>query len=452
MHFQGGVFRRQAVTTSSTLEPRQVLPESPHREDPAEFVRWALGQLQIPVECDGADAVVVLPEHDRTAFGGQQRLRLPTSGAATAGQESLAWDGRFGRWLRQRLQRSGAALHSRPRTQPMAVSEIAATLFPAYRVDKGQMHLAGCQLSDHPFVRLSFVGEDEGDAVRHVFVAPDGSSAPDELVGTLGLDDLTPIIKSPPRITADSLDSLVAACRRIAVKRSTDRDPMATTVDPIAVAVVWVRHAEGRLQFTVGTARASLPFSSWARLLRPQPFLARHSGVKTFHLAATDDGRVDAAEQVAVCQQSGRRVLKQELVTCCATGKLVLPDFTEACPVAGRPALRQEFATCTMCRQRVSKGVMEEGLCLACRSLAKVSKDDPRLAWILGEHAGLDRWSSWQLSETASVYILQAGGLLKRLLAVVDKDTLTVHRLATAPRFASAWVDVPENERGELLA
>lgn len=442
--------RRRLDVSTSTLEARSILPESVHREEPAHFVRWALAELQIPVECDEQDAVVVLPEADRAAFAGQQRLRLPVSGSAAAGQESLAWDSRFGRWLGERIHRAGAALHARPRMQPMAVSEIAATLFPAYKVDGGRMHLAGCQLTDHPFVRLSFAG-DEDDDIRHVFVAPDGSTVAPELVQRLGLDELTPIPKSPPRIDAERLRSLAAACRRIAVKQSTERDPLATTIEPIAVAVLWVRHAEGRMQFTIGAAAASLTFSSWARLLVPQPYVTRHTASKTFNLAVTDDGRIDATEQIAVCQQSGRRMLRQELVECSVTRKQVLADFTEKCPVSGRPALRQEFATCTTCRQRVSKAVMAEGLCEACRNLKKVSKDDPRVAWILGEHTGLDAWNSWQLAETSTVYIVQASGLLKRLLAVVDKETLNVYRLAQAPRFSSTWADVPDGERAELL-
>jgi hypothetical protein len=72
-------------------------------------------------------------------------------------------------------------------------------------------------------------------------------------------------------------------------------------------------------------------------------------------------------------------------------------------------------------------------------------------AWILGEHAGLDRWNNWQLAETATVYVLQASGMLKRLLAVVDKETLAIHRLATAPRLSSTWVDVPEAAWAEIL-
>lgn len=439
------------MTSLPTLDVQPILPESVHQEDPAQFVRWVLAELQIPVECDERDAVVIVPEADRAEFGGQQRLRLPLSGAAAAGQESLAWDSRFGRWLRARLDRAGAAVHSRPRVQPMAVSEIAATLFPAYLVDNGQLHLAGCQLTDHPFLRLSFAGDEQGDAIRHVFVAPDGSSVADQLVDKLGLNDLTPIAKSPPRINLAQIKSLSASGRRIAAKQSTSRDPLATTVEPLAVSVLWVRHVEGRLQFTIGRATASLPFSSWAKLLNPPPYVGRHSGQKTYHLAATDDGRIDAADQVAVCQQSGRRVMRDELVECSVSGKHVLADFTELCPVSRQPALRHEFAVCKSCLQRVSKVVLTEEACAACRTLAKVSKDEPRLAWILGEHPGLDRWSNWQLSETANVYIVHASRLLKRLLAVIDKESFSVSRLATAPRLGSTWVDVPDAARAELL-
>jgi hypothetical protein len=282
-------------------------------------------------------------------------------------------------------------------------------------------------------------------------VAPDGSSVSDELVLKLGLDDLEPILQAPPRIDEPGLRSLIVAGRRIAAKQSTERDPEAVIAEPLAVTVAWVRHAEGRLQFTIGKHTASLPFSSWAKLLKPQPFVAKHSGASTFRLAATDDGRIDAADEITACQESGRRVLKQELVQCSVTGKSVLPDFTETCPVSGRPALRHEFVTCTVCRQRVSKAVMNEGACGACRSLAKVTKDDPRLVWIFGEHPGLDRWNNWQLAETATVYIAQATSLLKRLLVVVDKETLAVLRLATSSRLSATWIEAMDAERAELL-
>jgi hypothetical protein len=439
------------VTTAAPDTIAPVHPESPHREDAAHFVRWLLAHLKLQPQESPPDALVELPEADRPAFAGQQRLRLPLSGRPLAGQEPLNWDGRFGRWLLDRLASLGPALHARPRRQPMSVTDVTGPLFAAYQVENGQVHLAGCQLTDHPFLRLSFPGTSNDPSLRHVFVAPDGSSVSDDLIPRLGLDELEPITQLPPRLEEAAIRSLIAAGRRIAAKQSTARDPGAAVVDPVAVTIVWVRHAEGRLQFTIGKTTEFLPFSSWAMLLEPRPFVGRTSGRSTFRLAATDDGRIEAAEEIAVCQESGRRVLRQELVQCSVTGKQVLPEFTEICPVSGKPALRDEFVQCTQCRQRVSKAVMQEGLCTACRSLAKVNKEDPRLLWIFAEHPGLERWNSWQLAETVDVYIAIASRLLKRLLIVVEKESLAPRRLATASRFASTWIDVSDSDHAENL-
>ena len=40
------------------------------------------------------------------------------------------------------------------------------------------------------------------------------------------------------------------------------------------------------------------------------------------------------------------------------------------------------------------------GRCSACRSLAPVRKDDPRMARLLDEHPLLDRWPRWRIAET----------------------------------------------------
>jgi hypothetical protein len=49
------------------------------------------------------------------------------------------------------------------------------------------------------------------------------------------------------------------------------------------------------------------------------------------------------------------------------------------------------------------------------------------------------------------VYIAQAAGFMKRLLVVVDKETLAVHRVATMPRLGSTWIDATGQSRDELL-
>ena len=419
-----------------------------HRESAARFVEWALAELEIPFQCDEGELVVELPAADQAAFGGQPSLRLAARGGPADNREPLDWEGRFGQWLRQRLAQP-EAIHARPLRQPMSVTDVTAKLFGAYSVESGQIHLAGCQLTDHPFLRLSFAGDD-GD-VRHIFVAPDGSSVSDELVPQLGLDELQSIVKHPPRLEEGALRSLIAAGRRIAAKQSTSRDPAAATVEPLAAAVVWVRHAEGRLQFTIGDATVDHPFSSWAALLKPEPYIGKDSGASAFQLAATDDGRIEPAAEIAQCQQSGRRVLRQELVECGVTGQRVLPEFTEICPVSVLPTLRGEFAVCKRCRQRVSKAVLSEGVCTACRGLAKVSKDDPRLVWIFGEHPGLDRWKKWQLAETGGVYIAQATSLLKELFIVVEKESLAIRRMAQRSRLSRSWIDLDEASRSDLL-
>ena len=413
-----------------------------------------VAQLGYEWEETGAVGQLRLHESDRPAFGGRDTVRVALQESAVdAGTESIDLKSGLGSWLLDRLKESGLAVHVRPREQPMAVQDISSRLFSAYRVENGRAHLGGCQLTDFPFLRLSFAAEEEGQpCVRHLFVAYDGTSVSDGQAQDLGLIDVEPIAKSPPRIEENALNALVASGRRIAAKNSSSRDPSASTVEPLLITLVWVKQAVGQLHFTVGDATAALPFSGWAKLIEAQPFVAKGSGASCYHLAATDDGRIDAYDEIATCDLSGRRVLRQELVTCSVTGKHVLEEFTESCPVSGKPALTEQFAPCATCRQRVSKSVLTRDTCTACQKMSKIKKDDPRLVWILGEHGGLDRWKRWQLSETQSVYIAQADRFMKRLLVVVDKETLAIRYLATSSRMSSTWTPIESALQAEYLS
>ena len=418
-----------------------------------EFLRWLLAQLEFKLDEKDGVGRLHLAESDRSAFGGQSELQIALQDSAANGQtESVDFKSGLGDWLLKRLRAKGPAANVRPSEQPIAVNDISSRLFSAYQVEGGQIHLGGCQLVDYPFLRLSFAAQDEGQpCVRHLFVAHEGSTVSDEQARDLGLTSVEPITKSPPRIDNTSFDALISSGRRIAAESSTSRDPSASTVDPIAIAVVWVKHASGQLQFTIGETTVSLPFSGWARLIEAQPFVGNRSGKITSHLAATDEGEIDAFEEITTCEQSGRRVLRQDLVECSVSGKHMLEEFTEVCPVSGKPAHVEQFSTCSVCQQNVSKSVLEQGVCSACRQMTKTKKDDPRLVWIFGEHAGLDRWKRWQLAETQSVYIAQASSLMKRLLVVVDKETLAVDYLATSTKFASTWIAVEDEARAEIL-
>ncbi len=442
------------MSSSPSTTSAPVVPESNHRETTIDFVRWALAQLELIV-CEEPDVLrLQLPEADQASFAGQTELKLPLQRTTQDDScEAIDLDSRFGRWLLAKLQVLGPAVSIRPTQQPTAVNDITQKFFAAYQVEGGRVHLGGCQLDDYAFLRLSFIAaDDKGHGeLRHTFVAHDGSAVSDQLVHDLGLLEVEPILQLPPRIDDAALQSLITAGRRVAAQTTTSRDPNATTVEPVAVSLVWVKHASGKLHFTINNTTVSLPFSGWAKLLQAQSYTSPQSGASSFHLAATDDGRIDAFDQIATCEQSGQRVLQQELVTCSVTGKHVLEEFTETCPVSGKPCLTEQFTTCPTCQQQVSQQALTEGICTACRHMSKIKKDDPRLVWILGEHAGLDRWNHWQLSETKNVYIAQASRWTKRLLVVVDKETLAVHHLAIAGKFGSVWVPVAESARAELL-
>ncbi|MEQ8211984.1 MAG: hypothetical protein RH917_19455 [Lacipirellulaceae bacterium] len=420
-----------------------LIPRTSFREDLDVFLRCAVECVAKNTRQEGDRLIITLTADQRAAFGDAEEVDADLTPGSS-----------FHEWLLGQLASETIPLHARPSKQPLTVNDLVSPLFAAYEVEGGQVHLGGCQLTDHPFFRLTFAEDDK--TVCHVFVAPDGSTVEDSLVRELGLDEITSFGERHPRIDDAAISALRGAGQRIASKAASSRNPDATVGQPLAATIVWIRHADGQLQFTIGESTATQAFSSWARLLKPQPFVARFSGASGFNLAATDDGRIDLADQIEACEHSGRRVLRQDLIECSVTSQKVLPEFTEVCAVVGLPALKSEFVTCGMCLQRVSKAALvdqtaSELRCRACLSLKKVGKDDPRLVWIFGEHPGLDRWGRWQMAETEAVYIAQGATLTKRLLVVVDKETLGVRRLATSGLLSPGWVDVSEATQSDLL-
>jgi hypothetical protein len=355
-------------------------------------------------------------------------------------------------WLVERLGKQGPAAHARPTAQPEAVHAISQRLFRAYQIDGGQMHLAGCQLIDRPFLRLSYLNKSSRNgAVRHVFVAPDGSSVEEDLVTKLGLNTISPVDGLAPRIAPHDLRALVGSGERMAAQLTGRRNPAASAGEPIAVTVIWAKRAEGRIQFSIGGQSAMLPFAGWANTLAPPPFVCQHSGAETFHLAAVDDGRLVAAEQIATCERSGRHALRNELVECQATGQHVLAEYTATCPVLGLPALEDHFAECNRCRQRVSSPALVRDTCAACRGVKRVELDDPRLVWLTGEYPVLGKFKRIRLAETETCYIVRCSTLLRQFLLVCNRETLAVERLATRRRGPFQWTDIPMDQwRAEL--
>lgn len=313
--------------------------------------------------------------------------------------------------------------HAAPADQPHSVSDIAARLLSAYAVDGGWAHLAGCQLQDRPFLRLELRGSD-GLLAR--FVSMQGKPLDPGTVTELGLRKLKDLPR-PPRKLDQRFPTEVGA----AVKAACRFDPTIGEQDLLATTVVWCKHTDGKLRFSVGQASVDLPFAGWARSIEPPPYVCPATGINTFHLAATDDGRIVAAEGLERCAETGRLLVNDELVTCAASGLRVAADQTRRCPVCGDRLLARMMVHCQNCRQEVAPGSVMKGVCAACRDLHKVRKADPRLARLLDEHPILDRWAHWRIAETAEAYILSARRWLTRLLLVVDKELLQIRSMST---------------------
>ncbi len=337
-------------------------------------------------------------------------------------------------WLWQRARAAGTLVMARPATQPEAVHELTDQLFAAYEIEGGRVHLAGCQLVDVPFLRISTIAADDPTQVEHRLTTLEGTEIPVELREQLDFAHLVPQ-HGPIAIATDALLTQTVA----QLLQSPAPDGV------VAVTVVVAKRAEGKLQFDFGAKTATIGFDDWASTLQAPPYCCRLTGRSTYHLATTDDGRIVAAEGIAPCEVSGKRMLASELVTCSVTGKLVDPDLTLKCPVSGEPALASEFAPCSLCRQEVSRIVLEATLCRACRGLKKATRNETGVAEVLARFPRLARYRQFRTASTNEVNIVEGVGLWKHLLVVVGRADGGLRQVAVRTP-ATAWNHLPEEQ------
>ena len=364
----------------------------------------------------------------------------------------------FRRVLEQSLQH-GSVVHAAPARQPTNVHELAPILFGAYTIDGGHAHLGGCLLEDVPLLRVTTAdsttdADSAPDCVRHFFVTSAGDPVDESLRHELQLGELVPVTRLTHRPTDTELERWRAIAEHVAGDHSTDAETPEHSWS--LLTVVWCKFTTGKLVFTIGESTAEVPFDGWAQQFasgtrQPPPFICPATGKTSYHLAATDDGRITVAEVIARCTESGRRVLTSELVTCAATGKQALPEFLDQCPITETRVLRSVLAVCPMCRQAVSPVALPDTRCSACRSLQPVRKEDPRLARLLDEYPKLDRWPTWQIAETSQTYILTGSGWINRLLLVLRKESLEPLHLATAVRLLNRWSELERTQWDEQL-
>lgn len=452
-----------------------------------EFVLWTIETLKY--ELIVADRVYQLhiPEVARPAFADRAEINFSISTlphheaeierlSQTDGQhanlqlELLTPDSPLWLALLSQAQALGRAAAAQPREQSCTVHEIAQRLFPAYSILGGRIHLGGCVLEDRPFVRLTYALTpvvEMGDVasmpvLAHRFFDATGRELTLEEVERLGMDKLVPAAPSTPRLSEEQLAHLLEAAEKTSQTTAIPQPTIviastqpeieangqhtllpAATARPLgalwAATIIWCKFVQGKLTVTIGENCEEFPFAGWANALEPSALICPQTGERTHALAATQTGIIAAASQIARCSETGQRVLRRELLSCSVSGKLALPERVVRCPVCEEPVLRSALIECPVCHQHVSPDVLTRGICRACSAPPVVEKTDARLARLLGEYPRLDRWNRWKLSETATVYIAQARSLLRRVLLVVDKQTLEVEHIATASLFSRHW-------------
>ena len=312
--------------------------------------------------------------------------------------------------------------------------ELTQRLFSAYTVDGGAVHLAGCQLEDRLFIQMADSSQTPGKTLT---VDETGRTVEEAFTQSLGMSETVDWVP-PPEMPPQHLEEIVRRSSELARQRW-------GVVGELDAVFIWCKYVDGKLRFTIGDHSEDVPFSGWTRTLQAPPFPCPHSGKESFHIAATDDGLIVAAESIATCSETGRRVLADQLVTCDVTGQTVLPDLTKICPITERPVLQRTLVTCAMCSQRVSPKAITAGRCLACRSTRPVGTNEPPMPAILEKYENLNRWPKWAVSQTAEVYVLIATGWWKRLLLVIDKANLEVRHAATGQRLSEFTAVAPRD-------
>lgn len=420
---------------------------------------WALATLGVETHSkDGSQIEFDVPKAYQDCFGSAEHVVfamdkqvVPTPTRLGDGIERIESEVTLLTQLAECLQVQGSWAHATSADQPTSVHRLASAMFDAFEVERGNVILAGCALEDHPIVRFTYrhASSENTYSVVHVFMRPDGTILDELAISALGLDKVVPLRHKPPRLTDDQSQRMLDL---IDLHSEYAKDQY----ELLAKTLIWCKFATGKLALSIGSSRAEVAFSGWAkpfadRHTKPPPFICPVSGVKTYRVAATDRGKIVSQDVIVTCEQSGQKVMNEQLLTCPVTGRRALEEFFSLCATSGERVLSAAMVRCTVCQQPVSPRGIKFQACIACRSMRSVRKEDPRMARLLDEYPALDRWRRWKIYETSRVYILTAYGLIDRLLVVIDKESLETFRVANSSRFASAWIDASELQREEIL-
>jgi hypothetical protein len=441
------------------------------------FTLWALETLRLQVEREDEHVYrFIAPEERRGSLNGAGSVRFTFADAhgtarAVGPLERVTPQSRMFQWILDELRAYPQPLQAFVKDDVRGASELEESFRAAYKLQGVTLHLSDAKLESRPVlrmaVRLAARGPQNGSRLQHWHFLPDGTPIDDQRALELGLDQPQSANGSAPVFQGD-LDAWLEAAAATVRRRNPDLpaappelpaelpESSAEAGESVASCLVWCRHVSGKLVFACGGSTVELPFAGWARRFRsghelPPPFHCPLTGLESYEVEASDDGQITVSEALETCGHSARRVLAGQLEACQATGTRVLPEYLVACPVSGRRLLASRLVECRDCRQAVDPDGLQQTRCGACRKLVSVSKDDPRMALVLGEYPKLERWSRWRMSETGSVYVLTANDWFRRMLVVLQKESLEVRHLATSGRVRPAWMEVPPQQRAEFF-
>jgi hypothetical protein len=438
-----------------------------------QFVQWALETLKFSAATADRDELSYdIPDSRRAFFRGAKTARLVYGGGVTSAEVSptvsgedteqdqpddtvlVPLDDQFLAWLLKQLSCGENVPYAVSTLPAIRVHEISARLFQDYTVDDGRLHLSGCTLEDRPLLWQTWLvaGDSNQPRLVHRFTDSQGVILAKEQVAALGVNAYQPPTDSLPRLGHED----VRAWCTVAREHLAESDDAIPDRAAVVASVFWCQYAAGKIEFVIDDVSAEVAFSEWARLLASgvvssPAFQCPANGIQSYAIAATDSGEIAAREGIQACAQSGRRVLINELEECMQTGQSVLAEYLVECPVSGQRILDSALETCSICEQSVSPSCLESQICEACRTMLPIRKDDPRMARVLGEYPRLDRWRKWRIGETSTSYVLISASFVKRVLIVVNKESLEIARVATRNRFSSHWSEPPPTERQELL-
>ncbi len=421
------------VSTSTANDPTPA-ESAAHRESLAAFLTFVADTIGVAHHLEGGLLNLEFDHRQHPAWPKPYHVKVAVAGSALHDPPRRAVAGIEGaRWLWNLVDIEHGAVLVRPARQPESVHEFSNRLFDAYQVEDGQAQLAGCRLTEVPFLQVTQLSVTNPAQVEHAYYDASGEHVSESTLANLHLADVVPLDVQATSMGRKRIASVIE-------NAALEDDRF------IAVTLVVAKRAEGAVQFGIGEQCARTSFDDWTTTLVAPPFRCAATGSETFHLAAIDDGRIVAADAIERCEESGARVLDCERITCAVTGKKVDPRLITTCPQSGDKLLTSETATCAACGQAVSPKVLGGGVCEACRRLPSVDQSNTLVARLIERYPALGRYRKFQAGEAGGLVRVVAIGWWRRLQLTMPTGSDSPTQLAIRQGLVGRWEQVPTSE------